>query len=111
MPRIEIKSENPITLAEVKARLEDVKKRDKELTPRATKTQEYANEFAKLKEKEAIALKEKIMALNIPRLKPRQVTKLVDLHPKEADSIRMILTGDNITLKSEDTEKLLEVLK
>lgn len=111
MSRIEIKSETPITLAEVKSKLEEVKKRDKDLTPRATKTYEYANEFGKMKEKDAIALREKIMGLNIPRLKPRQVTKLIDLHPKDADSIRMILTGENITLKAEDTEKLIEVLK
>ncbi|MBU1204244.1 MAG: hypothetical protein KKG60_04220 [Nanoarchaeota archaeon] len=111
MPRIEIISENSLTLSEVKSRIEDVKKRDKELNPKAMKTYEYVTLFGKKKEKEIKELKEKLEALNIPRLKPRQVVKIIDLCPRDLDSLKVILTGENITLKQEDMEKIIEVMK
>jgi len=37
--------------------------------------------------------------------------KIIDLCPKDLDSLKVILTGENITLKQEDMEKIIEVIK
>jgi DNA-directed RNA polymerase subunit F len=111
MAGIEILSENPVTLSEVKAMIEEVKKRDKEIPPRTTKTHEYVTLFGKKKEKEVQKQKEELEKLGISRLKPRHLVKIIDLNPKDMDSLRLILTGENLTLKQEDMEKIIEVMK
>lgn len=110
MSDLKVISETPLTMAEVKEKLAKIEKRDKELSFRANKTKEYLNNFS-LKEKGIPALKKKIEELNIPRLKDRHIVKLIDINPKDADSIKMILSGESLTLKEEDYQKLLEALQ
>jgi DNA-directed RNA polymerase subunit F len=112
MPSIEIIEETPLTLVEMKERLAKVEKRDKELNFRATKTKEYLNTFTKNEElKKSEELKNKIKELNIPRLKDRQIVKIVDIMPQDMDGLKIIFVGENITVKNEDLEKILQVIK
>lgn len=111
MPNVDIINEMPLTMAELKEKLDDVKKRDKELKPRALKTHEYLNKFVNLKEKEANRLREELLKLQILRLKERQINKIIDLMPKDAETLKLIFVGENITLKQEDLEKILNALK
>ena len=53
MPEIQIINEKPVTLYEVKDKLADIKKRDKELSFRAKKTEEFINCVSLLKDKKA----------------------------------------------------------
>ena len=110
MPNVEILSEKPMSIPELKERLQEIKKRDKELTPRATKALDYLTQFSKLKNNKIIALKEKINALNIPRLKERHICKLIDIYPQEMDSLKAIFTGENIQPKQEDLNRILTLL-
>lgn len=98
-------------MAELKEKLEDIKKRDKEISERAQKTLEYLNKFSKLKDKEALKLKEDILKLNIPRLKEKQVIKVIDVMPNDIESLKLIFSADNVTIKQEDLQKILELLK
>jgi len=111
MTNIELINEVPLTMAELKEKLEDIKKRDKEISERAQKTIDYLNKFAKLKDKEALKLKEDILKLNIPRLKEKQVIKIIDVMPKDIESLKLIFSADNVTIKQEDLQKILELLK
>ena len=111
MTNIELINEVPLTMAELKEKLEDIKKRDKEISERAQKTLDYLNKFAKLKDKEALKLKEDILKLNIPRLKEKQVIKIIDVMPKDIESLKLIFSADNVTIKQEDLQKILELLK
>ena len=111
MTDIEPINEMPLTMAELKEKLEDIKKRDKEISERAQKTIDYLNKFAKLKDKEALKLKEDILKLNIPRLKEKQVIKIIDVMPKDIESLKLIFSADNVTIKQEDLQKILELLK
>lgn len=111
MADIEILKEEPLNISVLKEKLEQVKKRDKELTPKAQKTYEYLQHFSKLNLKKIDDLKEKFNKLNIPRLKDRHVVKLIDIAPKDLDSLKAIFTGENITIKQEDSERLLKVIK
>lgn len=110
MTDIKIINEVPLTMAELKEKLAKIEKRDKELTFRANKTKEYLNNFT-IKEKGIAALKKKIEGLNISRLKDRHIAKLIDITPKDTDSIKATLSGEALTLKEEDYQKLLEALQ
>lgn len=110
MSEITILSEKPLTLSELKEKLAKIEKRDKELSFRANKTKEYLANFT-VKEKGISALKKKIEELNISRIKERHIVKLIDVMPKDIDSLKMILSGESLTLKEEDYQKLLEALQ
>ena len=111
MTNVEIINESPLTMAELKERLESIKKRDKELKTRALKTQEYLNSFIDIKFKDALKIKEDIAKLQIPRLKDRHIVKIIDLMPKDLEILKLIFVGENITLKQDDLDKILSVLK
>ncbi|MEK6862768.1 MAG: hypothetical protein AABW57_01240 [Nanoarchaeota archaeon] len=111
MANTEIINEAPLTMAEVKERLEEIKKRDKELKPRALKTYEYLSKFVDIKAKDAIKIKEGLLKLQIPRLKERHINKIIDIMPKDMETLKLIFVGENITLKQDDLDKILNALK
>lgn len=111
MTVIEILKEEPITLGEVKDKLNSIKKKSKELSVLATKTKEYAEHFVKLDKKKIKELKGKLEDLKIPRLKLRHYVKLIDILPDEIDSLRAVFVGETVTVKQEDLNRILEVIK
>jgi len=110
MSEIEILEENTISLAELKEKLEKIPQKE-EPGFRAKKMTEYLNNFVKIKSKDASALRNKLEGLNLLRLNDRCITKLIDVHPTEGDSLRLVLASENITVKQEDLNKILECLK
>ena len=111
MPEIQLVKEEPLTLSELKSKLDQIKKRDKELSFRANKTHEYLTVFASMQEKKSQELKKKLQDLNISRLKDKHIAKIIDLYPKNSDDLKVILSGENLTLKQEDLQRILECLK
>lgn len=111
MANIELINEMPITMAELKEKLEEIKKRDKELNARAQKTHDYLNKFVEIKAKDAVKLKEELSKLNIPRFKDRHIVKLIDIMPQDIESLKLIFAGENITIKQDDLQKILNALK
>lgn len=98
-------------MAEIKSHLEDIQKRDKELGMRAKKVKEHLDHFVKINEKKAAELKKKLEELNIARLRDRHIVKIIDILPEDLTSIRAIFTGENVTLKQEDLQKILDIVK
>jgi DNA-directed RNA polymerase subunit F len=110
MSDIEIIKETPVSLTELKEKFEALPKK-KEPAMRAKKMEDYLTHFAKYKSKEVREIKEKIKQLNLIRLNERCIGKVLDLHPEDIESLRMILTSENITVKPEDITRILECLK
>ncbi|MFC1728528.1 hypothetical protein ACFLZ7_03630 [Nanoarchaeota archaeon] len=104
-------SETPLTMAQLKQELENIKKRDEELGLRSNKTEDYLNKFVKLDVKKAEELAKKIEELNVSRLKPEHITKIVDLSPMTAEEVKLILQGYPITLNTENAKKIADVVK
>ena len=111
MVKPEILKEEPITMAEVKKALVNIKKRDEELNFRANKSEEYLNEFVTLSADKALELKKKLKALKISRLKNDQITKIIDLLPTTLDDIKVILSGYTLSLSKKDMEQVINVVK
>lgn len=108
---IEVINEKPITIVEMQSHLEEIKKRDKELNFRANKVKDYLDLFASLKRNQVLDGKEQINKLDINRLKDKHIVKILDILPRDMDSLRAMFIGENITLKQEDLDRILEVIK
>ena len=111
MPHVEIISEKSITISELKERLLEIKKRDKELTPRTNKVIDYLNQFSAQKTSKIKSLKEKMLALNIPRLKERHICKIIDIYPQDMDNLKILFAGESIQPKQEDLNRILTLLQ
>ena len=77
MPEIKIIEEKPISMAELKEELKDIKKRDAELSFRTAKVSEQIEVLKILKPKDAEDIFEKVQKLNIPRLKDVHIYKII----------------------------------
>ncbi|MDD5651432.1 MAG: hypothetical protein PHF86_13625 [Candidatus Nanoarchaeia archaeon] len=105
MTNIKISEEKPITMAEVKERIED----NKNPLPKGIKTLTYLKSLPLVKEKKAQELKEKLNGLGLSRLKDKHIVKIIDIMPADIDSLKAILSQE-ITLKQEDLQKILETI-
>ncbi len=110
MSEISIITENPLTMAELKEELSDLKKKQ-DLSFRGNKTLEYLNIFSKVSKKSVDEMKEKLKALDLVRLKDRHITKIVDIMPENIESLKTLLANENITLKEEELNNILACLK
>ena len=108
MTDMQIISETPVNIYQLKKELEKIKKRDSELNFRANKTEEYLHQVASLKN--ADELFEKIMRLNIPRLKEQHIHKIIDIAPATVNDLKVVLQGYTITLNNESMKKIVDTI-
>ena len=109
--RAKILAEEPISIYDLKAELEKIKSRDKELGFRAAKVEEYLHNFAKADENKIHEIKKKIHDLAIPRLREEQVCKLIDIMPHDVEEVRLVLASYSITVTNENLAKIADVIK
>lgn len=108
MADAQIVSETPINSYQLRKELEKIRKRDKDLNFRANRTEEYLNHVATLKS--ADELFEKILKLNIPRLKEQHVHKIIDISPTTINELKAVLQGYTVTLNNESMKKIVDVI-
>ena len=108
---LDVQSLTPLTMAELKHKLEGVKKESKEVNFRAAKVLDFLNEMPIVKLEKAEDVRKKIAELNVPRLKPKHIAKIIDIMPEDPDELKSLLVGENITVKNDDLVKIIEVLK
>ena len=110
MLRPDILQKEPLSVSQVKEELGRIQKRDEELTFRGGKTLEHVNEAITISAKKAIELQEKLLTLDIPRLKDIHVVKLIDTFPESADQAKVILSGFNLTITKENLKQIIDLL-
>ena len=106
---MEIISKKSLSLNEIKEKLDEIKKRDKELNFRGKKVSEYLNVVTGKKDNKE--LRKDLENLGITRLNEYHMTIIMNIMPVDIDSLRTILSGENLTLKQEDLEKVLDAVK
>jgi DNA-directed RNA polymerase subunit F len=104
-----ILEENAISLYDMRKEIKKIKKRDTELSIRAGKTEEYINQFAILKDPDA--LEKEITELNLPRLKEMHIKKILDLLPTSVEELKLILQGYALTLSKENIQKIVSTIQ
>ncbi|MBW2983895.1 hypothetical protein KY361_02170 [Candidatus Woesearchaeota archaeon] len=108
MDTSEILNEAPMSMVQLKEELERIKKRDKELNFRATKTEEYLSQVITLKGAEGLF--KKLVALNVPRLKEQHICKIIDVLPKTADDLKVLLQGYTLTVNNQNLKKIIDAI-
>src|SRR3989338_3016341 len=108
MGDMKIVSETPINSYILKKELEKIKKRDGELNFRANRTEEYLQQVSELKN--ADKLFEKIMALEIPRVRDVHVHKIIDICPTTVNDLKIVLQAYTITVSADGMKKIVETI-
>lgn len=108
MTDMQIISETPINIYQLKKELERIRKRDNELNFRANKTEEYLNQTTTFKNAEELF--DKIMHLNIPRLREQHIHKIIDIVPTTLNELKVVLQGYTITLNNESIKKIVDTI-
>ena len=108
MANPEVVSEAPITMAEVGECLKKVKRED--LGYRAAKTLEYIEQIHTPEAKKVKDTAEKLIKLDIPRLKENHIIKIVELAPKTPEEVRLVLQGYLISVSNENVKKIVDVI-
>ena len=104
-----IVEETPIGLSEIKSELDNLKKRDKELSTRASRMEDYLNQFTTLDPEEYGKLVGELTKLEIPRLREIQIIKIVDIIPETIDELKIILQGYALTVTNDNMKKIVSV--
>lgn len=108
MATADILAENPISMYELKAELEKIKKRDKELNFRSARTEEYLNQVAL--SKKSADLYEKLAKLEVPRLKESHLKKIIDIMPKTVNDLKVVLQGYTVSVSNENIKKMVDII-
>jgi DNA-directed RNA polymerase subunit F len=108
MADVKIISEMPMNLYQLQEELKQLKKRDKELNFRASKTEDYLNSMTQLKEHEN--LYKKLTALEIPRLREQHVHKIVELLPTTVQDLKVVLQGYTLNISQDNLKKIASVV-
>ena len=110
MSKPEVLEKTPTNIVEVKAALEKIKAKEPELNFRAAKTEEYAQDFAKITQKQAKELISALQKLEIPRLRDAHMHKLVDIMPVSDKHVKIVLASYNLTPTAENCKKIAETV-
>jgi len=101
---------NPVSLSEVKNELKRIKKRDGDLSFRGNKTEDYINSIHVISEKDAKEIYSEIEALNILRLKPEHIVKIIDVMPSSLEEVKFLMSSFSLSVKKEDQEKVFKII-
>ncbi len=99
-----------ISASDLHEELKRIKKRDEELGFRAQKTVDYLESLNVVNEKKAKEMLEKLMALDVPRLREQHYHKVIDLMPKSDKDVKVALQGYNVTVTQENCKKIADVV-
>lgn len=108
---IDIIQQEAVSMTEMKEKLDKLKEKRKELNFRATKVHEYLEQTSELKKEQADELKKKIDELQVPRIKEKHIIKIIDIMPRNVEELKSLLSGENVTVKAEDLNKILSALQ
>ena len=109
-----INEKKPLTLAEVQEivneRFKKVKEENDE-NHRLGSVHDLLKKVVKLKPEQAKKLKEELLSLGIVKLKEKDIVKIVDFLPEDAEDIRKLFFGQGINLDENEINSILEKVK
>ncbi|MBW3015992.1 hypothetical protein KY309_00095 [Candidatus Woesearchaeota archaeon] len=103
-------SQNPINSAELYADMKRIKERDKELGFRAQKTVDYLESLNVLDVKKAKDMMDKLLKLEVPRLRDAHYHKMIDVMPTSHKDVKIALQQYNVTISQENCKKIADVV-
>jgi DNA-directed RNA polymerase subunit F len=104
-----VKDVEVLSMAEVKETL--TKYPQAEDNKRVKDVLDYIKKFAKTKPEKVKAVKKAISDLNIIKLKPKHISKIVDVMPDDAEDVKKIFVGEDVTLDQDEISAILDAVK
>src|SRR3989344_9340196 len=95
-------SQASISSEQLYTELKRIKDRDKELGFRAQKTFDYLENIKPVSAEKAQKLFDKLLKLEVPRLREMHFHKLIDIMPKTVKDVKVALQGYNLTITQEN---------
>ena len=108
MGDLQIISETPIDSYQLRKELEKIRKRDNELNFRANRTEEYLHQVTEIKDGDELF--DKIMKLNISRLKEQHIHKIIDIMPVTLNELKVVLQSYTITVNNDSMKKIVDTI-
>lgn len=108
MTDIDVIEQKPITMAALKRALNEIKKEKSELNFRAEKVYAYLSEFVQNKKVDEVYTK--LSGLDITKLRDRHIVKIADIMPEDADAVKMLFSGETVTLKQDEIQKVVDIV-
>ncbi len=105
---MQIISETTINIYQLRKELERIKKRDNELNFRAAKTETYLNQITTIKNPDELF--NKVLELNIPRLKEQHIHKIIDIAPTTLNELKLVLQSYTMTVSNESYKKIFDII-
>ena len=102
--------ETAISMSELKAEIDKIKKRDKEPNIRVTKVEDYLNSFSQISATKEKSLREALRKLEVPRLKEDHIIKITDLQPTTVDDLKLIMQGYIVSISNDNLKKIVDVV-
>ena len=94
-----IKNTTPLSMAEAIEYIGETKDSEIEL-------KKFIKRFIKLNHEEAIKIKTKIESLGLMKVKPENITKIIDFLPEDTESLNKIFS--DVSLDEDESKKILE---
>ena len=69
----------------------------------------FINKFVKMKPAEAKEMREKLVALNLMKLKTEYIVKIIDLLPENQEELNKIFV--DVSLDEDEIKKILDIVK
>jgi DNA-directed RNA polymerase subunit F len=104
-----IKNKDAVSLIEVKEILSEYPQSEE--NKRAEAVSVYIKKFAKIKTEKAKDLIRAIEELDMAKLKKEHIVKIVDVMPEDAEDLRKIFSGGDVTLNQDEISSILERVK
>ena len=105
-----IVSQTPLSLAELKQEIERIRQREKEPSIRITRTEDYLNAFVDISPEQGKELHAAISKLAINRLKDEHICKIIDMLPRTAAELKLLMQGYALSLTNEASNKIVELV-
>lgn len=97
-----IKNAQPLSMAETTKYVEG--ERDSEAD-----VKKFVKKFVKMKPEKAKEIRKKIEELDLIKVKPEHIVKIIDLMPEDKENLNKIFT--DVSLNEDETKKILETIK
>lgn len=104
-----IKNKDAVSLIEVKEILSEYPQAEE--NKRAEAVSLYIKKFSKVKAEKAKDLQRAIEDLDLAKLKKEHIVKIVDVMPEDAEDLRKIFVGGDVTLNQDEIGSILERVK
>jgi len=97
-----IKNTIPLSMPEATEYIGETKDSEAEL-------KKFIKRFVKLDHEEAKKMKAKLESLNLIKMKPEHITKIIDFLPEDTESLNKIFT--DVSLDEDEAKKILETIR